>query len=1101
MSRGPSRSRRSEPSRRQPLTLRHPRGFLAVAAVVLVVLGVIGTGVEGKLDPTTLNVPGTASSAANELQREHFGESAPFAILLEGPAAAIDRQGPELVRALRRNPAVTTLSPWDQGSVQVLRPVPGRALVIADFHVDTKTAVNDTVPELDQILEDNVRAPVEATQTGFATISRSLQDESISAAERGELLALPFLLIVLLLVFRSPVAAAIPLAFGAVTVIASRGILYFFTGWFDIDAFALVVCTMMGLALGVDYALLMVSRFREELANGVEPVEAARLTRRTAGRTTMFAGSTLLVSMLTSLLILPGSLLASLAGTVAMVAVLSVSVATLVGPPLLALIGTNVDRWRIGPAPGGRSRLMAFVNAALKRPAAAAALIGFVLVVLAAPALALKTGPPSPEQLPIDSAARTDAEKVDAVVGPGWDAPFQVIAVSKDGPITDPPSLAAVQHFQNRVAELPGVQAVIGPGGIAKRIEPLQELGNAVLSSEGNVAAVKQLGRLGRQLNVAAGGVSELRDGITEASDGAGLLALGADHAGEAAELIANGMARAATGSGKAIAALEQFAKGSRQLEEAIQSASNASLQLRFGIEGLLGATLKSNGLRPARKLQQAIEAEANKTVPKLLGPAKEADAQLKAALAQLQGMTVGQTDPNYAAALAAVQRAAAAVSGTDPVSGAPFAPEYVGLPTELEGMQARLLEDVKLADKVADILRSTVLEGKKLSNGAKQIYLGLTKIHSGANKLASGAEQLSAATSQLGQGIARLGAGASALVGGLGQLSTAIEALQVGLAEGAEEIAPQEGRLQRASVRILEGKAQFNKQVSGVAKTTPGLFNSGYFVLSAVDGSPPQQREAVSNTIDLPNGGQAASVLVISRFTFNSKGSQALNKRLNGSTAALGEQADLETGVAGGAAQLNEYGTITRDRMPFVIAAITLVTFLILILVLRAIPLAAIAVGLNLLTVGVAFGILTLLTHLPASTPLGGHANVEVIGAMMIFGIVFGLSIDYAVFLLSRMREHYDRHGDNAAAIQFGLEKTARVITGAAAIMLAVFISFASTPLATVSQLGVGLTVAVILDATVVRIVLLPALMLLIGDRVWWLPGPLKRALPKLSV
>ena len=186
---------------------------------------------------------------------------------------------------------------------------------------------------------------------------------------------------------------------------------------------------------------------------------------------------------------------------------------------------------------------------------------------------------------------------------------------------------------------------------------------------------------------------------------------------------------------------------------------------------------------------------------------------------------------------------------------------------------------------------------------------------------------------------------------------------------------------------------------------------------------------------------------------------------------------------------------------MPFVIAAITLVTFLILIAVLRAIPLAAIAVGLNLLTVGVAFGILTLLTHVPASAPLGGHHNVEVIGAMMIFGIVFGLSIDYAVFLLSRMREHYDRHGDNAAAIQFGLEKTARVITGAAAIMLAVFIVFAGAPLATVSQLGVGLTVAVILDATVVRIVLLPALMLLIGDKVWWLPGPLKRALPKLSV
>jgi RND superfamily putative drug exporter len=180
---------------------------------------------------------------------------------------------------------------------------------------------------------------------------------------------------------------------------------------------------------------------------------------------------------------------------------------------------------------------------------------------------------------------------------------------------------------------------------------------------------------------------------------------------------------------------------------------------------------------------------------------------------------------------------------------------------------------------------------------------------------------------------------------------------------------------------------------------------------------------------------------------------------------------------------------------------AITLATFLVLVLVLRALPLAALAVGLNLVTVGVAFGVLTLLSHVPEDLPLGGHEYIDAVGATMIFGIVFGLSIDYAVFLLIRMREHYDVHGDNAAAIEFGLEKTARVITGAAVIMMAVFIAFAGSSLATVSQLGIGLTVAVILDATVVRIVLLPALMLLAGDRIWWLPRSLERALPKFDV
>ena len=1072
-----------------------------MAAILLAALGAIGAGVEGRLDPTTLNIPGTASSQANEMLHEHFGDSAPFAILLRGPAAAIDRQGPELVRALRRDPAVTTLSPWDRGSVSRLRPDPRRALILADFHVDTKTAVNETVPQLNEILAQEVQPPVRVTQTGFATLSRAIQEESIAATERGELIALPFLLIILLLVFRSPIAAAIPLAFGAVTVIASRGILYFFTSWFDIDAFALTVCSMMGLALGVDYALLMVSRFREELAAGSEPAEAARRTRRTAGRTTVFAGSTLLISMLTALFILPGSLLASLAGTVMMVVILSVTVATVVGPALLVLIGPNLDRWRIGKAPGeGTSRLMAFVGAALKRPAPAALLIGGLLLLLAAPAIGLKTGPPSVEELPKGAAARENAELVDRAIGPGWDAPFQVVAVNENGPVTDAKSLAALEHFQNRVAALPGVQAVIGPTQVAKRVEPLQDLGNAVLSSEGNIGPVKQLGRLGRSLGVAAGGVAQLRDGISEAGDGAGLLALGSDRVGEGAELIAGGLGRATSGSEQAIAALEKFAEGSEQLAVAEEKAALGSLQMQFVIRSSLIPNLRINALKRSLKVEQNLEEEANETLPSLLGPAKVADEQLKAALAQLQGMTVGQSDPNYAAAVEAVREAAAAVSGTDPVSGAPYAPEYAGLPTELEAMQARLLEDVYLSKEVTNELKSLLNSLEKLSNASERLTKGLYEIRAAGKKLAHGSAKLASAAKSLGNGLSRLGGGAAALVGGIDRLGGGAEALEVGLAEGFEESAPLQGGLERAGVRVTAGKARIRRQAGKVRAASPGIFNSGYFVLSALDGAPPRLRAAAGSTIDLRHGGQAATVLVISRYPFNSSGSIALNKRLDSEAAELGEKADLATGVGGGVAQLNDYSRVTRERIPFVVAAITLVTFLVLVVVLRAVLLAAIAVALNLLTVGVAFGILTLLFHVPADLPLGGHTYVDAVGAVMIFGIVFGLSIDYAVFLLSRMREHYDREGDHAAAIQFGLDKTAAVITGAAAIMMAVFIAFAGAPIATVSQLGIGLTIAVILDATVVRIVLLPALMLLIGDRVWWLPRGLERVLPKFS-
>ena len=207
------------------------------------------------------------------------------------------------------------------------------------------------MPQLERVLEEEIHAAGARRPRPATPRSRGRSRTTHrSPPERGELIALPFLLIVLLLVFRSPIAAAIPLAFGAITVVASRGILYFFTGWFEHRRLRADRLHDDGPGAG--------GRLRA--ADGLPLPRGAgrrapsrsrrrRLTRRTAGRTTVFAGSTLLLSMLVSLFIVPGSLLASLAGTVAMVVVLSVAVATLVGPAMLVLLGPNVDRWRIGP--------------------------------------------------------------------------------------------------------------------------------------------------------------------------------------------------------------------------------------------------------------------------------------------------------------------------------------------------------------------------------------------------------------------------------------------------------------------------------------------------------------------------------------------------------------------------------------------------------------------------------------------------------------------------------------------------------------------------------------------------------------------------------
>ena len=295
------------------------------------------------------------------------------------------------------------------------------------------------------------------------------------------------------------------------------------THFFGVNALALTVCSMMGLALGVDYALLMVSRFREEMAEGSDPLAAAWATRRTAGRTTVFAGSTLVLSMVVAMFVVPGALLVSLAGTLALVVLLTVVVATVVGPPILVLLGPNLDRWRIGPAPNGeRSRLMLIVGAALRRPAPVAAAIAAVVLVLAAPALALKTGPFTRRQLPRTIPPEKTRNSSRTPSAAGFEAPFVVVAVAKDGTITEPKRLAAMGRWQHEVAETEGVQSVIGPGQVAKAVEPLRRNGRALLASNAKTGPIAKVNRLGRNLNRAADGVETMRHGIALAANGAG---------------------------------------------------------------------------------------------------------------------------------------------------------------------------------------------------------------------------------------------------------------------------------------------------------------------------------------------------------------------------------------------------------------------------------------------------------------------------------------------------------------------------------------------------------------------------------------------------
>jgi RND superfamily putative drug exporter len=170
---------------------------------------------------------------------------------------------------------------------------------------------------------------------------------------------------------------------------------------------------------------------------------------------------------------------------------------------------------------------------------------------------------------------------------------------------------------------------------------------------------------------------------------------------------------------------------------------------------------------------------------------------------------------------------------------------------------------------------------------------------------------------------------------------------------------------------------------------------------------------------------------------------------------------------------------------------------------VFRSIVVAFKAIVMNLLSVGAAYGLLVLVFQDGVGAGVLGFRQVESIAAwlpLFLFSVLFGLSMDYHVFLLTRIREQYDKTGDNTASVAYGLRTTAGIITGAALIMVAVFGGFASGQLVEMQQMGFGLGVAVLMDATIVRTVLVPASMRLLGTRNWYLPSWL-RWLPQLQV
>lgn len=414
---------------------RRRRAVLIVAVLLALLGGATSTSLFGKLSAGGFDDPGAESGQAADLLEDTFGQSPPNLALLVTAADGVDgastaEAGTRLTESLAAEDGVRdVVSYWSSGQPQLRSADGDRALVLATI-VGDDTEVNDRVGSLaDAYGGDADGLTVEVG--GYAAFSHELSEQSESDVVTGEMIVFPVTLIALVLVFGGIVAALLPLAVAAATSLLGMGLLWALAEVTSLSVFAANVVTLAGLGLAIDYSLLMVNRYREELAGERTVPEAIRATLGSAGRTIVFASLTVCIALAT-LILVPLPAIRSIGYAGVLTALLAAASSLVVLPALFAVLGRRVGtprlrRRRTSAGDGFWHRLAMVV---MRRPLPIATVVTAVLLLLGAPFLGMKLGYLDERVMPGSSEARHVATVIRSDFATGEQDALQVVAPS-----------------------------------------------------------------------------------------------------------------------------------------------------------------------------------------------------------------------------------------------------------------------------------------------------------------------------------------------------------------------------------------------------------------------------------------------------------------------------------------------------------------------------------------------------------------------------------------------------------------------------------------------------------------------------------------------
>ncbi len=437
--------------------VRRARLVLVVAMLAVVGFGVLGFGAFGKLKTGGFQDPGAGSTTAQTLTDQRFGGSVGVVLLVHAEAGTVDdaparAAGAEAASRLAAVPGVSNVVSYWQTRNPGLRSKDGKyALILGS----TRSDLNLSSSELASLRSHSRQ--VDVTVGGSAAIGNDITKQVGKSLGIAEGIAVPIILALLVFAFGSVVAALLPLAIGVIAILGTFAELFVLGSVTNVAIYAINLTTALGLALAIDYSLLMVSRFREELGRGQEPAQAVVRSVQTAGRTIVFSGATV-VAALAVLLIFPLYFLRSFAYAGIGVVLISMAAAVVVLPALLAVLGRRVNSGRL---PWARNREPStaapfwgrLAGQAMRRPALIAIPVLAVLMLVALPLRHVQFGTPDDRVLP----ATTQSRAVGDVLREDFTGnSATALNVVTDGPL----DRAALTAYATRLSDLAGVARV-----------------------------------------------------------------------------------------------------------------------------------------------------------------------------------------------------------------------------------------------------------------------------------------------------------------------------------------------------------------------------------------------------------------------------------------------------------------------------------------------------------------------------------------------------------------------------------------------------------------------------------------------------------------